>query len=40
LHHVERDFGGHVRRAEKQVEESIEAVESAIEHAKHHHDDD
>lgn len=40
LHHVERDFGGHVRRAEKQVEESIEAVESAIEHAKHHQHDD
>jgi len=40
LHHVERDFGGHVRRAEKQVEESIEAVESAIEHAKRHHGDD
>ena len=37
LHHVQRDFGGHVRRAEKQVEESIEAVESAIEHAKRHH---
>ena len=39
LHHVERDFGGHARRAEKQVEESIEAVEAAIEHGKHHHDD-
>ena len=41
LHHVERDFGGSVRRAEKQVEETIEAVEAAVEHAKHHqHDDD
>ena len=36
LHHVERDFGGSVRRAEKQVEETIESVEAAIEHAKHH----
>ena len=38
LHRVTRDFGGHARRAERSVEESIEAVESAIDHAKHHHD--
>ena len=40
LHRIAREFGGHTRRAEKQVEETIETVEAAIEHAKRHHDDD
>ena len=40
LHRVARDFGGHTRRAETLVEQSMEAVDAAIQHAKHHHDDD
>ena len=45
LHRVERDFGGNARKAERLTEDSIEAIESAIEHArdnpeapKHHGD--
>lgn len=39
LHRVGRDFGGHTRRAETLVEESMAAVDAAIEHAREHRDD-
>lgn len=34
LHRIEREFGGHKSRAEQSLEETISAVESAIEHGK------